>query len=90
MILALVACATDPALELVGDASSGGELFQAHCALCHGVEADGTSRGPALVAPNGDRAAGDALDAIRFGRGDMPGFPDLSDQDLADLLAWLR
>jgi mono/diheme cytochrome c family protein len=87
MILLLAACVTDPVLAREGDVDRGAALYATECVLCHGVDGAGTSRGPAAVAPPDDRAAIDLLDAIRFGRGEMPAY-DLSDQELADLLAW--
>lgn len=90
MILLVLGCALDPALDLDGDPERGATLFTADCALCHGIDAGGTSRGPALTAPSNDRAAADALDVVRYGAGDMPAYPELNDAELADLLAWLR
>lgn len=84
MMLWLLACTTDPALTLTGDSSAGATLWAADCALCHGNEAEGTPRGPALDGEDAEAF----VDVVRFGRGDMPAF-DLTDQELADLLAWL-
>jgi mono/diheme cytochrome c family protein len=87
MLLWLLGCG-DPVLDLQGNATTGAVVWQAECALCHGVNAEGTSRGGALLQPSTNRDATAALDVIRFGRGDMPAF-SLDDQTLADLLAWL-
>ncbi len=67
----------------------GQQLFVATCATCHGPSGEGGS-GPALA---GNRRAADAAnveDAIRFGRGLMPGFQaELDDGQIASLVEYV-
>lgn len=88
MMLLFAAC-TDPAMSLPGNVERGAALYDAQCTPCHGSAGEGTSRGPILSVPITDAAARDTVDAIRFGVGTMPPF-ELDDQELADLLAWIR
>ncbi len=54
-------------------APSGQALFVADCAVCHGAAGQGGS-GPALAGNRRAANASNVADAIRFGRGMMPGF----------------
>jgi mono/diheme cytochrome c family protein len=54
-------------------AASGSQLFEANCAACHGASGQGGS-GPALSGNARAANAGNVRDAVRFGRGAMPGF----------------
>jgi mono/diheme cytochrome c family protein len=85
-------------LNLRGDPARGLSLYLKNCAGCHGVEGHG-GIAPEIGNPVFQKAATDAfiLRTIRFGREHtpMPAFqaadaPVLSDQDLADLLTFLR
>ena len=88
---ALMACDTDPVLALDGDADAGAQTWAAECGLCHGQNAEGTSRGSGLVGIFERRTDEEILDVVRFGVATMPAYEErLSDQDLADLLAWMQ
>lgn len=75
------------------DALRGGEIYQKHCAYCHGNNgrpvlpvAPDFSRQERLLQP--DPAL---LASIRVGRGAMPGFQGLlRDRDILDVIAHLR
>ncbi len=72
-----------------GDAAAGKDLFAAQCASCHGANAEG-GFGPALagapIVENADQFAS----IVKNGTGGgMPPFAQLSDQEIADLLAYL-
>ena len=85
-----------------GDAAKGKSIYTANCMACHGVKGDGN--GPAAVALNpkpksfADAAfwegrTDDALKTtIRAGKPGtaMAPFPQLNDQDVANLTAYLR
>jgi PQQ-dependent dehydrogenase (methanol/ethanol family) len=60
-------------------------LFQQVCSLCHGNDARGTDRAPALAhAPDLRTASAEAIaDIIQKGRGKMPAFPLPTEQILA-------
>ena len=87
-----------PALTLRGDASNGLSLFLRNCAGCHGMDGRG-GIAPEIGNPVFQRAASDEfiVRTIRNGRigTAMPAFqrpdsPALRDQDIADVLAFLR
>ena len=80
---------TDDILALTGAAGFGETVYQTNCAACHaadgtgGVGADLTVRVPAT-----DDAV--VVDIVLTGTTGMPAFGNLSDQAIADLLAYLR
>jgi cbb3-type cytochrome c oxidase subunit III len=87
-----------PALTLHGDSSRGHFLFQRNCAGCHGMNGR-SGIAPEIGNPVFQKAATDdfIVRTIRNGRAEtaMPAFqrPEasaLSDQDIADVLAYLR
>jgi len=64
-------------------------LYAQHCALCHGVEAQGGS-GPRLAGNARAAQQANVRSAITFGRGIMPGFGAiLSDAEIEVLVSWL-
>lgn len=89
-----------------GDATHGGELFAATCATCHGPDAAGLPNLGAnlinneFVASNSDaemvefitvgRAADDPANTVGVAMPPRGGNPLLTDQDLADIVAFLR
>jgi len=69
---------------------AGEAIFRMNCAGCHGGAVEGASVGPSLR-ELGDRMDPDSAAAvIRHGRGDMPAHPQFSDEELADLVAYVR
>ena len=88
MAVILLACEekeSDFDTSLVGDEANGEILFDGNCAGCHGAAADGGS-GPSLLGEDDD----DFAEAIQYGEGSMPAFPDFTDQDIADVIAFVR
>jgi cytochrome c oxidase cbb3-type subunit 3 len=79
-------------LPLRGNAD-GEQLYAKHCAACHGAEGDG-GVGVPLNLPDFLAVASDDYlkKTIRQGRPGrvMPGFPRLSDSELASLVSYLR
>jgi len=69
---------------LNGDEANGEVLYDANCAGCHGASAEGAS-GPAIYNEDAD----DFVEAIQEGEGSMPAFPDMSEQDIADIIAFV-
>ncbi len=93
------AASTPPSSEVAG-ARAGAALFRAHCASCHGVEGrgDGPSAPPmarpadlTAVAWQTSRTDAQITEAIRLGRGAMPGFGDRIQQaGITALVAHVR
>jgi len=87
-----------PALALAGDSSRGLPLFLRNCAGCHGMDGRG-GIAPEIGNPVFQKAATDEfiVRTVRSGRqgSAMPAFqrpdaPAFSDQDVADVLAYVR
>lgn len=74
------------------DPAAGKVIFQAHCALCHGLDGGG-GRGPDLRRPKLDRAADDEALKSLVENGIPPEMPDgwyLSKEDVANIAAFVR
>ena len=71
--------------ELDADLEKGEELYSRNCSGCHGVNAEG-GNGPELVGED----LGHFVHAIQEGSGSMPAFPDLTDQDIADIYGYVQ
>jgi mono/diheme cytochrome c family protein len=79
--------------SLAADTTNGQTIYSQHCTGCHGQDGSGTmpgmpdfARGEALFQPD-PRIA----DAVRSGKGVMPGFQGLlSEDDILDVVAYLR
>ena len=98
--------AQQQAVALVGDAANGGKVFSTACVACHGPEAKGiTGLGKDLTTSEwvGQQSDAQLVEFIKKGRdaGDplnttgvaMPpkgGNPAMSDQEIADIVAFLR
>ncbi|MCB9680794.1 MAG: cytochrome c [Alphaproteobacteria bacterium] len=92
-VAVVVACGParepDAALALTGDVARGQAQYQMVCARCHGANGFGMLQTPALaytVSSHDDRTV---VSAMIRGRGGM-GAQDVTDQQAADILAWLR
>lgn len=89
-----------PSTVVYTPAEDGRLTFAEECAGCHGRQAEGSSRGPALIDPAyaRDRLGDDAFArAVRRGVparnpefDDMPAFPELSDRRVDRLLTFVR
>ena len=82
------------AKHVSGDATAGQTLFQHYCVMCHAVTPDTKIVGPSLYSEmRGAHAkpAAAVREVIVHGKGQMPALgPQLSDKDIADLLAYIR
>lgn len=90
----------NPVLGGTGDVAVGESLYTANCAQCHGTDATGTDQGPSFLndiyVPS-HHADGAFLVAVRNGVqphhwdfGPMPPQPGLTDEDVADIVAYIR
>lgn len=78
-------------LATSGTAAAGQSVYATNCQSCHLADGSG-SIGPALSGPQGRVVAlSDAqlIDVILSGTNGMPPYSGLSDQQLADLLAYM-
>jgi len=86
------AFAAQAAAAPAGDAAKGKAIFErTGCYQCHGREGQGGREGPRIASPV--PLAWPALSAfVRTTKGDMPPYTEkvLSNQDLADIYAYMR
>lgn len=76
-------------LALKGDADRGRAIFQANCAVCHGIQADGYI-GPSLWGVSQRRSQSHIIHQVVSGRTPpMPQF-EPNPQEMADLLNYLK
>ena len=70
--------------------AAGERLYDGHCRQCHGTEGRGTTKGPSLVPF--DWTYAEALELIRRPVCNMPPIPEsaLSDQQVAQIVAYLK
>lgn len=84
--------------ELNPTLTPGERLYRKHCASCHGIDAAGNTprwmgNGYADLTDNIWKIGGDRTgleDAIRNGVGEMPDFPDLTDEEVKQIIRHLR
>jgi cytochrome c6 len=82
-----------PVLSQAADPNKGAGLYKMHCASCHGVSgtsvmigAPNFAQGDTLMSPDST-----LLIAIQSGKAAMPAYRGvLSDQDILDVIAYLR
>ena len=89
-----------PAPGFVASADQGNILFHEHCARCHGAEGSGTPQGPALVSQTYRPGHHSDLSfhwAVKNGVtqhhwkfGNMPPQPQISPEDAANIVAYIR
>ncbi len=92
LVMMMLACGGDrveDVLALTGDEASGEALYGSDCSGCHGESGEG-GLGPSMseVVSGHDDAAIVEITLLGLGE-DMPAHEYLSDQDVADILAWL-
>jgi mono/diheme cytochrome c family protein len=77
---------------LTGDAAAGATLFGARCASCHAADGSGGTGpdlqpGAAEIRGGSEEENSEYINILLSGKGGMPSFASLSDQELADLMA---
>jgi mono/diheme cytochrome c family protein len=91
LAFAAVGSAQDPQPD---QAAAGAVLFHDHCAKCHGVNLEGTKKGPALDKIRTKKYWTDEKITNRINNGagsKMPAFKDsLSSDQIQQLIAYLR
>ena len=65
------------------------ELYQRHCAACHGQNGEGTAVGSELVDLRSGFGPASLQNVIDEGIGTMPGMPSLSDEDVAAIVNYV-
>ncbi len=69
--------------------AAGKNLYQLHCATCHGADRKGQPPFPALTNVAEKLARPEVLDRIENGRGQMPAFPNISEEKRNAVVAYL-
>lgn len=81
----------DAILALNGVVASGATVYDAQCKVCHGADGAGGGSFPSLVAMVPGQGDEEIVSIVLEGEAAMPEFRSkLSDQEVADLLAYLR
>jgi len=82
----IAACSSE---GLTADAASTQTLYTSNCASCHGSDGQSGSarRNAAGVA---DQNPSSVVNIMQTGEDEMPSFSGLSDQQLADILGYLK
>ena len=86
--------------DLSANARAGEQVFNANCALCHGPNASGTGLGPPLVhkiyEPGHHQdftiqsAVRNGVPAHHWPFGNMPPVPVVSDEDIPNIICYIR
>jgi cytochrome c551 len=79
-------------LDLTGDPAAGQTVFTSgmcSTSACHGADGNSGTTAPALSSVVSSRTDDQIIDSVLDGKGAMPA-QDLTDQEMADVLAWLR
>jgi mono/diheme cytochrome c family protein len=81
---------TPPTVEAADTDAAGSESYAKHCAVCHGDRREGNPPGvPSLVNIKNQMTDQQIAQLVREGKGRMPGFPKLNDNELTGLLQYL-
>jgi mono/diheme cytochrome c family protein len=93
LLLSLTACSggsrVDDILSLTGDATNGATVYADNCAACHAADGSG-GIGPSLQGEASEEGGEEVVEVVLYGEDSMPAFPELTDQEVADLLAFLQ
>ena len=91
-MLLLVFCAALAPRAGAQSLEPGRQIFVSRCASCHGSDGNGGELGPAIVTRVPARTDADLTSLFRQGlpTAGMPAFPTLRDQDIGDLIRYVR
>jgi quinoprotein glucose dehydrogenase len=71
------------------ESTPGYRMFQNKCAPCHGKDRQGAGSAPSLVGIGQRKTPAEVQEILQNGRGGMPPFPSLSEQERDDILKFL-
>jgi mono/diheme cytochrome c family protein len=77
-------------LALTGDPTAGQATYTAVCAACHGTDGTGVPPSPALTERVPTLTDDQVVSTILEGKGNMDSYRFLENQDIADVLAFVR
>jgi glucose dehydrogenase len=81
---------TPPRNDAITHNPAGAASYQAHCAICHGEQLEGiTPSFPALLGISARMSRQQTLDVIHNGKGRMPAFHKIADDEMTALLSYL-
>jgi len=91
---AILGCAPptdyDTAALASGDPEVGAAIYAFECASCHGVNGEGSAAGTPLVGEVATMTDDKIWWVIAYGADGMPSYPELTDDDVGDLIAFMR
>lgn len=64
--------------------------FSEHCATCHGKDLAGTGLGPSLLSLAGRLSPTFLRETVLYGTGRMPAIQHIEDEDISNILAYLK
>lgn len=73
----------------VSPAQQGKAIYTLYCERCHGADRSGGSGSPSLVNAPSVYGVETIQEIVRNGRGEMPGFNELTDQHIKNLILYL-
>lgn len=93
-VAALTACSGNSArissvTALTADTVSGKSLYTSNCASCHGSDGKSAAGKKNIVSATTSNTSG-AVDTMLSGDGEMPDFANLSDQELANIVGYVK
>jgi mono/diheme cytochrome c family protein len=77
-------------LALTASAPAGAALFSERCSTCHGTDGTGSPAAPSLFERVPGLTDPQLAETLITGKSPMPSWAHLTDQNLADLRAWVR
>ena len=100
-LLVAAGCRKEEAIDnrpLTAQERRGQRLYNVNCLQCHRADSEGPLNGPGLknvykkkFFPSGAPANDERMtDVIKHGRRQMPAFSDLSEAEIADMIAYMK
>jgi quinoprotein glucose dehydrogenase len=77
--------------KLQAGAGPGAQIYRSQCGICHGQNRAGSPpEFPALVGIGSRMTDGQIADQVHHGKGRMPAFPAINDQQMGQLISFLK